>query len=172
MKYRLRRIVSNPTARTRLIVIGGLLAVCGPSVAATVTLKDGTVIQGEVRSMQDGVYTIETNSVGTLHVRAEQIRSIDDNGKSAPPPRVGSSPSGASSGASALDAAKSLIAGDPKLLATVLELQSDPEMIAVLADPDVMKAIAAGDYAALMSNPKIIALMQNPKIRAIIDAVH
>ena len=157
-------------AGTRLLVIGSLLAFCGPSLAATVTLKDGTVIEGEVKSLQDGVYTIESASVGTLHVRAEQVRSIDDSGKPTPPAGAGSPPSGSSSAASALDAAKSRIAQDPALLATVLELQSDPEMIAVLADPDIMKAIAAGDYTALMSNPKIIALLQNPKIRAIVDA--
>lgn len=159
-------------AGARLVVIGSLLACCGPSIAATVTLTDGTLIQGEVRSLQDGVYTIESASVGTLHVRAEQVRSIDANGKSTPPAGVGSLPSEPSSGASALDATKARIAQDPALLAAVLELQSDPDMIAVLADPDIMKAIAAGDYAALVGNPKIVALLKNPKVRAIIDATH
>jgi phospholipase/lecithinase/hemolysin len=153
-----------------LVAIGSLLASCGPALAATVTLKDGTSIQGEVKSLQDGVYTIESASIGTLHVRAEQVRSIEESGKSTPPAGVGSLPSEPSSGASALDATTALIAQDPALLATVLELQSDPDMIAVLADPEIMKAIAAGDYAALMSNPKIVALLKNPKIRAIIDA--
>jgi hypothetical protein len=154
----------------RLLVLGSVLALCGPSLAATVTLRDGTVIHGDVKSLQDGVYTIRSDSAGTLHVRADQVRSIDESDQPAIAAGVGSLPGGLS-GASASDAAKSLITQDPKLLTAVLELQSDPDVIAVFADPEVMRAIAAGDYAALTNNPKIVALMQNPKIRAIIDAV-
>ena len=134
-------------------------------------LRDGTVIQGEVKSLQDGVYTIETASVGTLHVRAQDVRSIDEAGK--PPSTPGSEQpaKGVSSGADALDATKSQIVADPKLLATVLALQNDPAVLAVLADPEVMKAMAAGDYNALMSNAKMVALMQNPKVRELIEAL-
>ncbi len=129
------------------------------------------MIQGEVKSLQDGVYTIETASVGTLHVRAEDVRSIDESGKPPSAPEAAQPAKGASPGADPLDAAKSQIAADPKLLETVLALQSDPEVLAVLSDPEVMKAIAANDYAALTRNPKIVALMQNPKVREIIEGL-
>jgi len=155
----------------RSFLIASCLACCGVSSAATVVLIDGTVIQGDVKSLQDGVYTIETASVGTLHVRAQDVRSIDEGGKSAGTPAAGQPAKGSSPGVDALDAAKSQIVADPKLLATVLALQNDPEVLAVLADPEVAKAIAAGDYNALMSNAKMVALMQNPKVREIIDAL-
>ena len=149
----------------------GVLAFCEPSLAATVTLKDGTVIRGDVKSLQDGIYTVESASAGTLHIRSDQIRSIDE----ADPPSSSESaapPSGVPpSGARAADAAKSAITQDPGLLTAVLGLQSEPEVVAALADPVVAKAIADGDYAALASNPKIVALMQNPKVRAIIEAL-
>jgi hypothetical protein len=157
------------SAAARSFLVASCLACCGVSSAATVTLIDGTVIQGEVKSLQDGVYTIATASVGTLHVRARDVRSIDDGGKP-PSASVGQLPAESSPG-NVVDAAKAQITADPKLLATVLALQNDPEVLAILADPEVAKAMAAGDYNALMSNAKIVALMQNPKMREIIDAL-
>ncbi|HVY66402.1 MAG TPA: hypothetical protein VHH11_16400 [Gammaproteobacteria bacterium] len=150
------------------LAVAGLLAWAGVSPAATVTLKDGTVIQGAVQSLHDGVYTIETDSVGTLHVRAEQVRSIDEGGKTA----IGTPAGAASPGADALEAAKARIEQDPGLLAAVLSLQNDPEVLAVLSDPDIMKEVASGDYAALLNNPKIVALMSNAKLRGIIGQMH
>jgi hypothetical protein len=161
--------MNGVSAAARSVVITSCLAFCGVSSAATVVLSDGTVIQGEVKSLQDGVYTIESASAGTLHVRARDVRSIDDVGKA--PSASAGQPRSQSSPGNAVDAAKSEIGADPKLLATVLALQNDPEVLAVLADPEIAKAMAAGDYGALMSNAKIVALMQNPKVREIIDAL-
>jgi len=144
--------------------LAGLLACAGLASAATITLNDGTVIQGAVQSLQDGVYTIASDSVGTLHVPADRVRSINGGGKAPTSPPADA----ASVGAGALDAAKSRIAQDPALLAAVLALQNDPEVLAVLSDPEIMKAMSAGDYGALMNNPKIVALMNNAKLRAII----
>ena len=163
--------MSGSTAAARLFVVASCLACCGVSSAATVVLRDGTVIQGEVKSLQDGVYTIETASVGTLHVRAQDVRSIDEGGKSPSASGAGQPAKASSPGVAALDAATSQIVADPKLLATILALQDDPEVLAVLADPEVTKAIAAGDYDTLMRNAKIVALMQSPKVRAIVDAL-
>lgn len=147
------------------------LAFCGPSLASTVTLKDGTVIRGEVKSLQGGVYTVESESAGTLHIRADQVRSIEE-AEGSPASEAAAPPSGkAPSGAEAVGAAKSLISEDPNLLIAVLGLQNEPEVVAVLADPGIAKAIEDGDYAALASNPKIVALMQNPKVRAIVEAL-
>jgi hypothetical protein len=160
----------NRRALIRGLLVASCFVCCDVSYAATVVLRDGTVIQGEVKSLQDGVYTIETASVGTLRVRAENVRSIDadrppSSASAAGQPAAGSSP------ADVLDAAQAQISADPKLLATVLALQSDPAVLAVLADPEITKALAAGDYSTLISNPKIVALMQNPKVREIIDSL-
>ena len=165
----MRSFTFGPAAAAHVFAIASLLTLCSVSFAATVVLRDGTVIQGEVVSLQDGVYTIATDSAGTLHVRKEEVRSIDEKGKSATGPSVGLPPDASSPEAGALDAAKSRIAEDPKLLAIVLALQNDPAVLAVLADPEITKAIAAGDYSALMNNPKIIALMNNEKLREVID---
>ena len=163
--------MSGSSATVGSLLVASWLAYSAVASATTVVLRDGTVIQGEVKSLQDGVYTIETASVGTLHVRAADVRSIDEDGKSPSTSGAGQPAKGSSSGVDPLEAAKSQIIADPKLLATVLALQDEPEVLAVLSDPEVIKAIAANDYTALTSNPKIVALMQNPKVRAIIETL-
>jgi hypothetical protein len=149
--------------------MAGLLAFSGASFAATVMLRDGTVIRGEIKSLQDDVYTVATDSLGTIRVRKQEVRSIAEGGESVSAAGVESSTHGSSPAAGELNAAQSRIMEDPKLLAAVLTLQDDPDVVAVLADPEITKAMAAGDYAALLNNPKIVTLMHNAKMRAIID---
>ena len=149
-----------------------LLAFPGGAFAATIVLRDGTVIHGEIRSLQDDVYTVESGSVGTIRVRKQEVRSIDEGGEATSGASVESSARSSSPGAGELDATASRITQDPKLLAMVLTLQNDPDVLAVLADPEIMKAMTAGDYTMLLNNPKIVALMHNAKMREIIDGVH
>ena len=149
-----------------------LFALSGGSFAATIVLRDNTVIHGEIRSLQDDVYTVESESVGTIRVRKQEVLSIDEGGESSSGASVESSARSASLGAGELDATASRITQDPKLLAMVLTLQNDPDVLAVLADPEIMRAMTAGDYTMLLNNPKIVALMRNAKIRDIIDGVH
>jgi hypothetical protein len=153
-------------------VMTGFLAFSGATFAATVVLRDGTVIHGEILLLQDDVYSVETDSLGTIRVRKQEVRSIDNGAEPTKGTSVESSTDASSPGSRELDATKSRIVQDPELLAAVLALQSDPDVLAVLADPEITKAIAAGDYAALLNNPKIVALMHNAKMREIIDGVH
>jgi hypothetical protein len=74
----MRKHCSTVVARSFLLASS---FVCCAASAATIELPDGTVIQGEVKSLHDGVYTIETASVGTLHVRAQDVASIDQGGR-------------------------------------------------------------------------------------------
>jgi hypothetical protein len=157
-----------------------MLVFCGAASAATIVLRDGTVIHGEIESLQNGIYTIETGSLGPVRVSEQQVRSIDQGAGSAsapasptaprpaPAPGVGPPESAALSGSLDAQAVQSRILQDPQLLSMLLALQNDPDVLAVLADPEITKEIAAGDFAALMDNPKMIALMNNEKLREII----
>lgn len=160
------------SAAIRSMLATGLLAICATASAGTVVLKDGTIIHGDVESLANGVYTIETGSLGQVRVPEEQVRSIDLAGGGVNGAAAGASP-GPSLPPAGLDlqATKSRISSDPKLMALLLGLESDPDVMAVVADPEVVKEMAAGDYTALMNNPKIVALMSNPKIRELVDAM-
>lgn len=135
--------------------------------AATLELKDGTVIHGDIKTLQDDVYTVETESLGTLRVRKQNVRTIDHGGG----PTMGSSTNGSSANAAALQATQLRILQDPGLLSMIQSLQNDPEVQAVLADAEIMAALASGNFAALMNNPKIIALTSNSNIREVVDEV-
>lgn len=140
----------------------------GSASAATLVLKDGTVIHGEVKTLQDDVYTVETDSLGTLRVRKQNVRTIDHGGEHT----LGSPASGSSPKQPELEAMQLHILQSPDLLSMIQSLQNDPEVRAILADPEIMSALASGNYAALMNNPRIIALTNNSKVREVIDEVH
>lgn len=159
-----------PTA-SRWILVAALFALSEAATAGTVVLKDGTIINGDVESLSNGVYTVETGSLGRVQVPQEQVRSIDLGDGPGPASGARSPSSAALPVVPDFEATKARISEDPKLMALLLGLESDPDVLAVVQDPEVMKDMAAGDYTALMSNPKIVALMSNPKIREIVDAL-
>jgi len=144
------------------------LAPWGMASAAKLVLKDGTVIQGEIDSLKDAVYTVESKSLGTLQIRQEDVQIIDHGAASAA--AIGAPTSAPMAESNQLKAVQSKLAQDPTLLSKVEALQSDPEVQAILNDPEIMSTIASGDYLALMNHPKIIALTQNSKIREVIDS--
>ena len=115
-----------------LLLVLGVLAFGDPSLAAMVTLQDGTVIRGEVKSLQDGVYTVESESAGTLHIRADQIRSIDETDRH-PPPASAAPPS------------------------TAL---ADPVVAKLIADGDYAALASNPKIVALMQNPKVRAIIE------------
>jgi hypothetical protein len=126
-----------------------------------IELTDGSTITGEVVSLADGVYTIRSDSLGTVKVDAAKIRAIR---------------SGSSSGAGAVssDEVKALtakIAGDSDIMAKILSLQNDPEFKKALEDPAIMKAVSEGDIPALTSNPKFMKLLDNATVKEIGEKV-
>ncbi len=133
--------------------------------AAKLVLKDGTVIHGEIESLQNDVYTVQTGALGTLQVLQDDVKTIDLSGSAVGRPSSGKMPESVQH-----QAVQSKLVQDPTLLSKVEALQADPDVQAILTDPEIMSAIAAGDYAALMSNPKIKALSQNSRMREIVDA--
>jgi hypothetical protein len=143
-----------------LFGLAALWAPCGAVSAATLVLKDGAIIHGEIEILQDDVYTVRTETLGTVRVRKQDVRTIDHSGEST----AESFPESAE-----LQAMQLRMTENPNLFSMIQALQSDPDVQAVLADPEIISAIASGNYAVLMKHPKIIALTDNAKMREIID---
>ncbi len=57
------------------------------------------------------------------------------------------------------------IAGNPRIMQELSNLQNDPEIRRVLQDPAVIRAVQKGDILSLMKNPKVLKLVTNPKLR-------
>ena len=151
-------------------VIATLLVAHVQAFAATVVLRDGTVIQGEIKNLQDDVYTVETDMLGTVRVRKQDIRTIDHSDGSTIGSPVGS-PNGSPPEQAELQAMQSRMMQIPNLISMIQGLQSNPDVQAILADPEIISALASGDYTTLMNHPKIIALTSNAEVREIIDEV-
>ena len=123
-----------------------------------VELRDGSVMNAEVISMHDGVYTLKSPSLGEFSVNAKQVQSISSS--SMPTSQAGSANKN-------LNQLQSTLMANPETKNLITGLQNDPDMQAVLSDPELMKAIQSGDFKALANNPKFQKLMNNPRIKQI-----
>jgi len=124
-----------------------------------VELKDGSVLSGEVLSLTNGVYTIRTESMGTVTIKDTTVRIIRPKGASASAP-----PSGHSSQVQSLQ--QSMMA-DQEVMSMIQSLKDDPAFQKAMEDPAIMQAVTAGDVASLMANPKFLELMNNSTVKNI-----
>ena len=143
---------------------------CGVLAAPTIELKDGSRIQGEIQSLVNGVYTVLSPSIGTVHVAQSNIARIMYSGDV-------SNAAGASGKAPAHDDAltrdiqqtQTRLAQDPATMQSIMSLQSDPQIQAILNDPAIVKAIQDGDYMSLLGNAKIQALDGNEHLKQLLQ---
>jgi len=141
------------------------LLASGPSAAGElqrIVLDDGSAITAEVRSLESGVYRLESPSLGSIEIPQKRVRRIEPYRSPAQP----SAPHDASGaqGAQVRDL-QIQMAADPAMVATILQLSELPEMRAVLSDPEILRAVESGDLTALETNPKIQKLMENPALQ-------
>lgn len=157
----------------KLLAAGLAAALLGPACAAlaspTIELKDGSRIEGEIRSIENGVYTVLSPSIGTLHIAQSNIVRIvygGDASNAAPAP--GKSPAPDTGLTQDVQQLQMRLAQDPTTLQSIMSLQSDPQIQAILSDPAIMKAVQDGDYMSLLSNPKIQALESNEHVKQLL----
>ena len=154
-----------------LIVLFALLFISSAAFAGTpkiITLKDGSVVRGVVVSIENSKYTIESPTVGTLHISEDQIVSIST-------PHQDSTPQPAASNASPsmpkdeISAAQNKILANPDAMKDIQALVADPEVLAIMSDPEFLKTVQSKDPVAIQANPRAQELMRNPKIKALIE---
>jgi hypothetical protein len=138
-----------------------------------VELNDGTVITGEIVSLNSGVYTIKSESLGTTKLSESEVRTIRKKGSS----RVSGDRNASQQNPNSVDAnaqAQSLqqkMMNDKEVMDKIHSLENDPEFQKILEDPEVMRAVNSGDVAALMANPQFLKLMNNRTVQEITNKV-
>ncbi len=142
------------------------LSVCLPLFAGelaaenrVVELHDGSTISGRVVSLHDGIYTIDSESLGRLRLEESAIRSIRTPGSSGG--------GGGTAEGLELEALQKRMVTNPNVMAQIMALQDDPQIRQLLADPEIVRAVHSGDLNALGQNPKFLELLQNSRIQAI-----
>ena len=130
---------------------------------ATLRLLDGSTVVGEVRSLDNGVYQVEADSLGPIKIPQVNVRSIQygDAAVAAAGGLLSAQP------ALDVDALGMLMMENPAILSILQSLKSDPQFQSVITDPEIQRAINAGDYLSLMANPKILELMNHSMVKAI-----
>jgi len=142
----------------------------GVLASPTIELKDGSRIEGEIQSIENGVYTVLSPSIGTVHVAQSNIVRVVYSGD-------GSNAAGSSGKSSPRDDAmtrdvqqlQTRLAQDPSAMRSIMSLQSDPQIQAILSDPAIVKAMQEGDYMSLLGNAKIQALEGNEHLKQLIQ---
>lgn len=125
--------------------------------AETIELKDGNRISGTILSLENGLYTVQSASLGEIQIAKTQvlkITSTDDENTG-------------QDMASLQSNMREKIVSNPSLMNSIMTLKNNPEVQDVLSDPELMRAIANGDLNALMHNEKIKRMMENPEIKSI-----
>ncbi len=120
-----------------------------------IELRDGSIITGEVVSLAKGIYSIKSDTLGTLKVEESQVKVIR--------PRA---PSQGNTGGGVQDLQGRMMSNQ-EIMGLIQSLQNDPEFKKLLEDPEIMKAVSAGDVAALAANPKFLKLLGNPTVQEI-----
>jgi hypothetical protein len=150
-------LASRPTLRCCLLA----LLLCATSAAAelaTIELTDGSTIKGQINTLANGVYAVDSDSLGLIQIPQSRVRSIRYGSGGAPQ----ATPSAADLGSLQMQ-----LMADPQIMNLIGELRSDPQMQALLDDPEIQRAVSAGDIGALINNPKFLDLLNNARVQEI-----
>ena len=142
----------------------------GVLASPAIELKDGSRIEGEIQSIDNGVYTVLSPSIGTVHIAQSNIVRIVYGGDV---PKSAGSPGKVSASDDALTGdvrqLQTRLAQDPATMQSIMSLQDDPQVQAILSDPEIVKAIQDGDYMSLVGNAKIKALESNEHLKQLLE---
>ncbi|MGD8958069.1 MAG: hypothetical protein PVJ03_12100 [Chromatiaceae bacterium] len=137
-----------------------------------IELTDGSRISGDIVDYSNGIYTIESESLGRLLLDDVRIRSIRSGSPGFGPPDGLDSGLPAPAALSQLEQIRHRIISNPDVLAQVMSLQQDPDLIAILNDPQIMQAVMSGQIGVLQNHPKINQLQSNPTVRSIMRTLN
>jgi len=150
--------------------------------AKQITLKDGSVIKGELVSFANGIYTLQTDNLGRLQLPEANVVSVASEGaipqvfqaQAVPHQTQGGSGNAGFSGQ--VSAMQSQMMSNPQTMQTIQAMVQDPEISAMMADPNFIKdlttAVSSNDPQSLANNPNIQKLMSNPRMQSLIQQFH
>ena len=159
-----------------------------------ITLKDNSVLVGKVVEMKNGVYVVESPTLGKIRLKQSNIIAIQlaESGNMRPssnnaniqirdgaqnrvsPARqkynqkmrnYNNSTSGQIPGQDQINSRIRSMTADGNFLNSLMDLSQNQKMMEVMSDPDIMDAISRNDYEFLMNHPKMQELMNSAEIQ-------
>ncbi len=130
-----------------------------------VELVDGSVVEGEIASFQNGVYTLKTQNQGIIKLEFLKIKRIETTNRVSAPAKanIPAQPEVNLNNADVNQLSQKIMS-NPDAMKAVSELVADPQFQEIMKDPDIINAAKLQDINALMSNEKFMSLINNPKI--------
>lgn len=132
------------------------IAYCGQT--NKIELTDGSVIDAEIISFENNIYTLNTTSLGEIKVAASKIRKIEIASQNT---------LDTNSIQSQTDKIKQKVMANPEIMKDVSNLANTAEFQDLMKSPEIVNAAKSGDIKALMQNQKFMELINNPKIKEI-----
>lgn len=132
----------------------------------TITLKDGTILKGQLISVANNSYTIKSPTMGNVTVSADQILNI--NAADAQPSTSPTITSDGKLSASSVNSIKTNMMQDPQIMSLMQELAQDPAIVEILKDPSLMADALSMDPKRVENNPQVQKLIQNPTMQKIL----
>lgn len=138
-------------------------------------LNDGSVINGEVISFSNGVYTVNNATFGQIKIDALKIAKIEST--SLPNQAISSTqnlttnPKASVSVKSEIEKYKAAVSNNPEVAAMVTEIATDPYFQELLKDQSVIDAAGKGDLDALTKNEKFMKIANSPKMKGIAEKI-
>ncbi|MFC1858495.1 hypothetical protein ACFL9U_10805 [Thermodesulfobacteriota bacterium] len=127
-----------------------------------IELSDGSVIVGKIISFDDGVYTIRSDTVGTINIDESRIRII--RSASAAKYSEGATKQSGAQINQQVDVIKKQMMGDQEIMQMIFSLHSDPKFLEIMQDPEILNAINSVDIETLKSNQKFMDLLNHEKV--------
>jgi hypothetical protein len=147
------------------IVICFLSANVSAGEFSEISLTDGSIIYGEIKSFNAGVYTVKSAAFGLFRISESDIQQIRPRADSIKK-REKANPE-TPSVSSDLLALQEMMGRDKEIMNLIVALQNDPDFLEIISDPDILHAVNTGDIGALLSNSKFMNLLNNQKIQEI-----
>ncbi len=153
-----------------LLILTGFIGIAHCGNISKIELDDGSVIQGEIISLNNAVYTVKTATLGEVKIEASKVRNIGISYGSASLLKAQGplAPDlAADDFSSQVNRIQNTMAGDPAIMQKVSGLAADPQFQELLKDPGIVNAAKSGDIKSLMGNQKLLGVINNPKLQEI-----
>lgn len=147
------------------IILLGIACPLYAQSAKVITLKDGSVIKGNVLQLGDGVYTLETGNLGKITVPEAEVVSIAAESAPTPQDTAGTSLKGQ------VQEIQTSLLSDPEVMTEIQNIMQDPEIRGVFSDPAFMQAIMSYNPDQIQQSEKTQYLLQNPKFQSLMEKI-
>lgn len=130
-----------------------------------IELADGSVINGEVVSYVNGVYTINTATFGEMKIGGEKVHKIESANYSSASVPISPVIQTNDPVAAQVSTYGQTLMKNPENAALIAGLSQNSGLQAIANDPELQNAAKKGDIQALLNNPKFMGIVNSPEVQ-------